>query len=48
MNEFKGSNQLVLSLVDSEANESHVLAIVQKSDVRLVMDSVEKSSLMLI
>ena len=44
MGEYKGSNPLVVSLVDSEANESHVVAIVQKYGMRLVMDSVEKSS----
>lgn len=40
----KGTNPLVLSLVDSEANESHVVAIIKKSGMRLVVDSVEKAS----
>ena len=47
MDEYRGADQLVVSLVDSEANESHVVTIVQKSGVRLVVGSVEKSSLKL-
>ena len=44
MGDYKGSNPLMVSLVKSEASESHVVGTVQKSDMRLVMDSVEKSS----
>ena len=40
---YKGSNRLVVSLVDSEANESQVVAIVQKSGMPLIMDSPEKA-----
>ena len=47
MDEYKGANPLVVSVVDSEANKSHVVTIVQKSGMGLVVDSVEKSSLKL-
>ena len=47
MDVYKGSSALMVSLVDSEANESHVVAIVERSGMRLIMDSVEKSSLKL-
>ena len=47
MDVYKGTNPLVVSLVDSEANESHVVAIVQQSGMRLVIDSVEMASLKL-
>ena len=47
MDEYKGSNPLVVSLVDSEANESQVVAIIDRLDMSLTMDSVEKVSLKL-